>query len=446
MIDAEALPRSSTSGSLKVIYTLAVPVMLEQLGQIFLGTVDTYFAGQIGDTAISAIGVTNMFMTLFGGVFNALGLGIVVMISGALGASDIPKANRVLRQAIQLGIAVSMGIGLLNFFFGGAFLRAAGAEGEVLRIGQTYYMAVGVPCVFMCMIMMLANALKAAQNTRASMKAALIANVVNALLDALFIHLGMGVWGLGMATTLARVLNVCLLLRLFIRPVTPLKLDNTGWARDVPLMKELICYSGPIMLTQLTARIAIVFHGSMILRLGDSFYTANSIIGQIDNYACIPGEGFLTATATLVSNSLGADRPKDAAGYTKLALIQAMSCITVITVFLVVFAIPLAGIFTKTVEIQMLVKQVLMLLLFFNWTSPMAHVMTSAVQGLGDSRYPFYITLVGNGVRLAVGYLLAYAVGWKLLGIWCGIVLDFLLRGLLLSYHFVRYFSPKAKT
>lgn len=427
-----------TSSPLRVIYTLAIPVMLEQLGQIFLGTVDTYFAGQIGDQAISAIGVTNMFMTLFAGVFNALGLGIVVMISHALGASDEDKANRILRQAIRVGVAVSLGIGLLNLLFGKYFLRAAGAEGEVLRIGQTYYMAVGVPCIFMCLILMLANALKAAQNTKASMKAALMANLANAVMDAVFIHLGMGVWGLGLATTLARVLNVCLLLRLFIRPVTALKLDRTGWVRDVPLIRELVRYSGPIMLTQLIARAAIVFHGSMILRLGDSYYTANSIINQIDHYDCIPGEGFLTAAATMVSSSLGAKKPKDAARYTKLALSQAVIWTMVLTALLTAFAIPLASIFTKTVEIQLLVKQIMTLLLFFKWVSPFGHVMTSAVQGTGDSKYPFYVTLLGNGVRLLVGYLLAYLAGWKLVGIWCGILLDFFLRGVLLSIRFVK--------
>ena len=69
--------------------------MLENLSQIFLGTVDTYFAGQIGDNAIAAINVTNMFMNLFVTVFTAFGVGIMVMISSALGEGDTAKANRL---------------------------------------------------------------------------------------------------------------------------------------------------------------------------------------------------------------------------------------------------------------------------------------------------------------------------------------------------------------
>lgn len=120
--------------------------MLENLSQIFLGTVDTYFAGQIGDNAIAAINVTNMFMNLFVTVFTAFGVGIMVMISSALGEGDTAKANRLVRQAVLLGLGVGAGFGLLNFFCRRPFLRMAGAEGEILELGLTYYLAVCVPC------------------------------------------------------------------------------------------------------------------------------------------------------------------------------------------------------------------------------------------------------------------------------------------------------------
>ncbi len=429
---------------LKALYMLAIPVMLEQLGQILLGTVDTYFAGRIGDNAIAAINVTNMFMNLFITIFNSLGLGIVVMISHALGARDGVKANRILRQAVQMGTMIGLGIGLINLFCGKVFLQLAGAEGEILEMGITYYLAVCVPCVFLSLVMILASGLKAAQNTRASMRAALAANIVNAVLDALFVHMGWGVLGLGVATTLARALNLCLLLRLYIRPVTSLKLDHTGWSRDLPLMKELIGYSGPIMLTQLAARFAILVHGSLTLRLGSIFYTANSITTQIDEYACVPSAGFEAATATMVSNSLGAEKPRDAVRYAKLAFFSTTFWMTALGIVLAAFAIPLAALFTQTTEIQEMVRQVLTLMVFFNWTSALSHIMTSAVQGTGDSRYPFYVTLAGNVLmRLGMGYVLAYVLHWNLIGIWCGIILDFLLRGNLLVARLVKKFRVK---
>lgn len=426
---------------LSALCALAIPVMLEQLGQILLGTVDTFFAGQIGDNAIAAVNVTNMFMNLFATVFTSLGIGIMVMISHALGEKDEALANRVLRQAVLAGIGIGLGFGALNFVCRGPFLRLAGAEGEILALGRTYYLVVCVPCVLMCLTMVLANGLKAAQNPRASMRAALASIIVNAVLDALFVQIGLGIFGLGLATTLARLLNLCLLLHLYRKGAGPLKLDRSGWRPDPPLMKQFLGYSGPIMCTQLSARFAILMHGSLVLRLGSIYYIANSITTAIDEYACISSAGFEAATATMVSNSLGAGKPKDAARYTRTAFLSTAFCMTFIGLILAVFAIPLASLFTDTEAIRGMVKQVLTFMVFFNWTSSLSHILTSAVQGTGDSRYPLYVTLAGNILmRLGAGYVLAYVLQWNLMGIWTGIVLDFLFRGILLGRRFFKVY------
>lgn len=380
--------KSRSAPYLSALCALAIPVMLEQLGQILLGTVDTFFAGRIGDNAIAAVNVTNMFMNLFATVFTSLGIGIMVMISHALGEKDEALANRVLRQAVLAGTGIGMGFGVLNFLCRGPFLRLAGAEGEILALGRTYYLVVCVPCVLMCLTLILANGLKAAQNARASMRAALASNIVNAVLDALFVQVGLGIFGLGLATTLARLLNLCLL-RLYCKDVGPLKLDRSGWRPDPPLMKELLGYSGPIMCTQLSARFAMLVHGSLVLRLGSIYYIANSITTTIDEYACIPSAGFEAATATMVSNSLGAGKPKDAARYTRTAFLSTAFCMTFIGLILAVFAITLAG-------------NILM--------------------------------------RLGAGYVLAYVLQWNLMGIWTGIVLDFLFRGILLGRRFFKIY------
>lgn len=429
----------SRASHLSALYALAVPVMLEQLGQILLGTVDTFFAGQLGDNAIAAVNVTNMFMNLFATVFTSLGIGIMVMISHALGEKDEALANRVLRQAVQAGAGVGLGFGLVNYVCRGPFLRLAGAEGEILALGRTYYLVVCVPCVLMCLTLILANGLKSARKARASMYAALASNTLNAVLDAVFIHAGLGIFGLGLATTLARLLNLCLLLFLYFRGAGPLRLDASGWRPEPALMKRLLAYSGPIMVTRLSARLAILVHGSLVLRLGSVYYIANSIATAIDEYACIPSAGFEAATATMVSNSLGAKRPEDAVRCTRTAFLATAVCMTLIGLILAVFALPLAALFTETEAIRVMVGQVLAFMVFFNWTSALSHILTSAVQGAGDSRYPLYVTLAGNILmRLGAGYVLAYVFRWNLMGIWTGIVLDFLFRGTLLGRRFFK--------
>ncbi|MFR3912492.1 MAG: MATE family efflux transporter, partial [Clostridium paraputrificum] len=51
--------------NLITIFILAIPVTIENVLQTLLGTVDTYFAGNINDNAIAAIGVTNLIINIF---------------------------------------------------------------------------------------------------------------------------------------------------------------------------------------------------------------------------------------------------------------------------------------------------------------------------------------------------------------------------------------------
>ncbi|MBQ5755197.1 MAG: MATE family efflux transporter, partial [Oscillospiraceae bacterium] len=424
-----------TGSHLKILTAVAFPAMLEQLGQIFLGAVDTYFAGQLSDNAIAAINASNMFSNLFTAVFASLSIGIMVMISHSLGEKKEEKANSLLRQAVMLGVFVGLAVGVVCYVFRRPFLIMAGAEGEILEMSLVYYQVVCVPCIFMCLTMVLSGGLKAMQNTKASMQAALIANVVNALLDWLFISLGLGVLGLGLATTLARVLNLALLLRLYIRGVPPLKLDFSGWKLDSSLIKPMLAYGTPILLTQLSNRFINLLSGSLVLHLGSMYYISHSVAVTLDEFVCAPMVGFEAAVAALVSNSLGAGKPKDAAKFGGLCFGAAAVFMTVLGAILAVFAVPLSAIFTPTPEIQVLVGQLLTFMAFFQWVSALAQVLVSAVQGLGDSRTPFLATLIGSvTLRLGGGYLLAYHFGWSIFGIWMGFVTDFALRCVILGW------------
>mgnify|MGYP003292486999 CR=1 FL=1 len=429
------------------LLALAAPVMLEQLGQILLGTVDTYFAGQLGDDAIAAINAANLFSNLYTSVFVSLGLGVIIMVGHALGAGDHVLANRVMRQTILFSSGICVLLGTASVLLRHPLLYAVGARGDILSMGSEYYAIVCGPCILSCLTIVLSYGLKAAQNTKASMRAAIAANVLNAVLDAVFIKLGMGVFGLGLATTLARLLNVLLLLRLYFKGVTVLRLDKTLWEKDFSLIKELISYSLPIMLTQFSTRLVILVHGSMVLYLGSTYYVANSITLAIDEYACIPSAGYEAAAATMVSQSLGAGKPRSAVAYTRLSCVGNVVFMTLIGAFLAVFALPLAGIFTETAEICNMVRQILVFMVFFDWTSSLSHVFTSAVQATGDAKYPLYVTIGCDIVmRLGVGCLLAFVLGWNLMGIWVGIVLDFLGRTILLSRRFRSRFREPAPT
>lgn len=69
--------------------------------------------------------------------------------------------------------------------------------------------------------------------------------------------------------------------------------------------------------------------------------------------------------------------------------------------------------------------------------SVLVQIMTSALQGAGDTKFPMYSTFIGIwGIRLGIGYVLAMPLNFGLKGIWYAYALDLTVRGVILLIRF----------
>lgn len=114
-------------------------------------------------------------------------------------------------------------------------------------------------------------------------------------------------------------------------------------------------------------------------------------------------------------------------------------CMVGIGFIFFIFAPQLAGIFTQTDEIKDMIISVLRLIAFFQPFAALTQILTSALQGAGDTKFPMYATLIGIWViRVGIGYILAVQLGYGLVGVWWGYALDLLLRSVLLLIRFLK--------
>ena len=104
-----------------------------------------------------------------------------------------------------------------------------------------------------------------------------------------------------------------------------------------------------------------------------------------------------------------------------------------------IFAPFLAGLFSKDFEVIDLVVKVLRIVALVQPFLCVTLVITSALQGAGDTKYPMYSTFVGIwGVRVLGVYLLGIRLNWGLVGVWLAISIDIIVRGIILMVRFMR--------
>ena len=431
--------------SMKVIFLLAIPAIIENISQVFIGVVDFYLVGKLGTQAIAAVGVTNLTMNIYISFFLALGIGTTAMVARFVGANDYKSTNEAIKQSLMMAIGIGLFFGLVNLIFSKHILLLLGAEKKVVEYALPYFISVAVPSVFLSVTMVLSSALRGAGDTKTPMKIALISNIVNAILTYFLIFgiydfQGIGILGAGVATTVARIISVILLVRKINNESSRLELTLTkSFKIDFRLLKSITKISFPAAIEKLIMRSGQLIYGSLIIKIGTNAYASHNIAGTIETLSYLPGMGFGVAAATLVGQNLGRNNKDEAKRIGLISYYFSTIVMVVLGLVFYIYAPFFARLFTKDIEVISQVVQVLRLIALFQPFLSMTLVITSALQGAGDTKFPMYASFIGIwGIRVIGVYLLGIRFNYGLVGVWVAYAIDITIRGILLYYRFIK--------
>lgn len=425
------------------ILALAVPAIIENIMYVLLGVVDTYFVGKIGSQAIAGVGITNLTMNVYIAFFMALGIGTSALIARYIGQDKAEDANAALHGALKIGLGIGLIFGCINLIFAKEILTLLGAKSQVITYALPYFLAVAVPSVFLCLQMVLSSALRAIGDTKTSMTIAGFSNLLNIVLDYIFIFgvfnfSGFGILGAGLATTAARLFSLLYLVKRIKTKDSPLDLSWKALIRPHgQYIKRMMAISLPAALEKLIMRSGQIIYGGLIIRISTEAYAAHNIAGTIESFSYLPGMGFGVAAATLVGQNLGQGNKKAAKLYAKNAYILSAILMVLLGIFFFIFAPALASLFSEDPRVVSQVVKVLRIIAFFQPFLCMTLVITAALQGAGDTKFPMVTSLIGIwGVRVLGVYILCMKMNYGLVAVWSVYALDVVVRGIILMVRF----------
>lgn len=431
--------------SITTIMALALPAMIENILQVLMGSVDTYFIGKIGTEAIAGVGITNLIMNIYIAFFLALGVGTTAIVSRNVGANNVENANNVVKQSIIMALGIGIAFGIINFIFSENILFFSGAEEKVLQYALPYFLSVAVPSVFLCLMMVLSSSLRGAGDTKTPMKIAIISNIINIVLDyvlifGIFNFAGLGILGAGIATTISRIVGVILLLGKLNSNETKIRINIFDkWTIDWGILKSVTKIGLPAGFEKLIMRIGQLVYGGLIIKISTEAYAAHNIAGTIESFSYLPGMGFGVAAATLVGQNLGSGETDEAQKYGLISYFLATGFMVIVGIIFYMFAPFLAGLFSEDLEVIDLVVKVLRIIALFQPFLCITLVITSALQGAGDTKFPMYSTFIGIwGVRVLGVYILGMKLNLGLVGVWLAYALDVTVRGIILMIRFMK--------
>src|SRR5438552_15137795 len=173
-----------TTGSLnRAILLLAIPMVLEMVLESLFAVVDVFWVGRLGADAVATVGLTESLLSLVFAVGLGLSLSSTAMVARRIGEKDPNGAAVAGVQAIVIGLAVSLAIGLPCFFFAPRLLQLMGASPQVVAVGSSYArIALGGSGAIL--MLFLNNAIfRGAGDAAIAMRLLWVSNIINLVLD-----------------------------------------------------------------------------------------------------------------------------------------------------------------------------------------------------------------------------------------------------------------------
>lgn len=417
---------------LRPTVALAAPVVIAEVGWVAMQIVDIAMVGRLGPEAIGAVGVGSaLFLAL--SVFGmGLLLGLDTLVSQAFGARDRAQCDRWLRHGVVLALVLTVPLGLLARM-AGSRLDLWGFDPDVLPLVRPYFAIVTWSLPLLLLYAAFRRYLQAVSVVKPIMFALVTANVVNAAANwvLVFGNLGapaLGVDGAGWATCISRAYMVLVLAgavaRQGVRPWTLTagvgvaglrRILELGWPAATQAALEYGAFAAVTMLAG---------------RLDPSTLAAHQIVINLAGLTYMVPLGIASAGAVRVGHAVGRRDAAgaSAAGWTAIALGTGFMA-SAAGMFLA-FPGPILSIFTTDRGVVEVGLALIVLVALFQVFDGLQGVTTGALRGLGDTRTPMLLNLAGHWmIGLPVGYLLCFAIGWGVVGLWIGISTGLILVG-----------------
>lgn len=436
----------------RVILLLAWPTMLEQIMQSAVQYIDTAMVGALGTQATAAVGTTTTIGWLVQSSITAFSVGFLAFISKSCGAGDLGAARRAAAQAVLSVLVIGGTCTVLTVSLSGRIPVWMRAEAHIRPLASRYFLILYLPMLFRTASIVLGTVLRAAGDTKTPMKAGLVVNCVNVVLNFLLIYptrtvsllgrtvtlpgAGWGVVGAAAASAIAYTWGGVRIARALWRhpDVSP---RGQSLRPDMDILRPCLRVAFPNMVQRFASSLGYVAFASMINSLGETATAAHTIANTVESAFYIPGFGMQTAAATLTGNAYGARDQKRMKSLTAMFLPIEIGLMCLTGGLLFASAPALMGVFSKSGEVIALGAAVLRMVAVSEPLYGVSIIVEGMMMGVGRTRTPFLYNIAGMwGVRVLGTWFCTQVWGLGLTAAWgCMIAHNMLLFVLyLLSY------------
>lgn len=417
-----------TSGSIRrAVFMLSIPMILEMLMESIFALVDILYVSKVSVNAVATIGLTESVITLVYALAMGLSMAATAIVARRVGEKDVKGAAQAAIQVVILGILVSLVISVFGILYPKEILALMGAEPDLIAEGYGYTQIL-MGGNMTIMLLFLINAIfRGAGNASVAMWALVLSNLLNIILDPIFIFgfgpiPAYGVEGAAIATTIGRGTAVIFQLIILFKGYSIIKISIKDLVVKTAIMFNLIKVSLGGIGQFLIGTSSWVFLMRIMSEFGSEVLAGYTIAIRVMVFTLMPAWGLSNAAATLVGQNLGAQRPDRAEESVWKTGKYSAYFMGFVSVVYLVFAPQIIMFFNATPDVvangSLCLRIIAAGYIFYGY----GMVMINAFNGAGDTKTPTYINFVCFWLfQLPFAYLIAISLNFGPVGVFTAI-------------------------
>jgi multidrug resistance protein, MATE family len=404
--------------------------MLSMLGQVMTGVADSVMVGWTGAVPLAASSLANIFFTipLFFGV--GVSYAITPLVAQAEGSHD----NRKIIDTLKNGALINLVTGFILvalIFSVQPFMHAMGQPDDVVTLAIPYLSIIGISIIPTMIFQTYRQFAEGLQRTRMAMIIVIGSNLLNILLNYIFIFgkygfPEMGLNGAGWATLISRVV-MAVSMMLYVYYGKKFAAYTSGFSMgnySRTLINKMLHIGLPAGSQFIFEAGAFGFSAIMMGWIGTTALAAHQIAINLATISYMTTSG-LGAAATIRVGNFWGQRDKNnlrASAFTMIGMaIMLMTAWAMLFIFGRYF---LPSLYIKDIAVIEVTSSLLIIAAFFQLSDGIQVVTAGALRGLQDVKIPSMLIFIAYWViALPLGYWFAFPLGMGANGIWIGLFL-----------------------
>jgi putative MATE family efflux protein len=430
-------PESESGRATPTLWAVAWPLLMSLTLTMSLHFVDSFFLAQISDQAAAAAGALFPVLGATVVVFVAVGQAGASVAGQLIGARRHDEVPTVYFALVLFNFALGLVTSALFWLLHRKLPSLLGLHGAIHEQAATYLSIIGSFQFLKAVQVGYGNVLNSRGKTKWVMGEAALTNVVNVLLNIAFLHGALGLPKLGVAgVAWATVISLGVGLLFTMMVVHGGLRVRFPWPPNRALfsnrLKRVLEIGLPSALEPISYQGAQTLLNALIASWGAAALAARTYVFNFVLVSSILWSvAFGIATQVIVARRVGAEDFEGARREMRRSLRFGILGNLSIAALLAIFHRPLLATLTSDPNILALASPLFVLGLLVEPARAVNIVAGGALRSSGDSRY---VAIVGSSMMWCIGipmcFLFGEWLGWGLTGIWLGLGIDELARGI----------------